>query len=156
MAATNNMAWWGSIVSWVVVMVGWIVINAQNNGRETRKEVRAALDGTIRRLEKLESLGRQYHLSTAHDDSIAEEIKLHLKKLWPESVRLNLVDESALAVRVASLRRSITLRNFDSAEHAALLAGDEILAEIAESVSALEEMLQRGFAEKYWRRRYWI
>lgn len=32
------------VVSWVLIVIGWLIVNAQNNLRETRKEARAMSD----------------------------------------------------------------------------------------------------------------
>src|SRR5687767_4253854 len=73
---------WGSAISWVVVFIGWLVVNRQHNKRETRKEVRAGLNDLIKLLDNIEDLSLEYHTSES-DLAKARKIRRGLAQIFP-------------------------------------------------------------------------
>jgi len=82
---------WGllaQVMTWGLVFLGWMLVNAQNNRREDRKEFRSSLDRLSQRIETLLLASVQYWCSdpnTAGSADITWEIKRNL-----EQVELNI------------------------------------------------------------------
>lgn len=140
---------WSAPISWALVIVGWIVINAQHNKRETRKEVRAALNDLYDLLNEIEDEAFTYHTGTG-DALLSRRIKRQLAQIFP---RLHLALLKTIDVRCASeigaFRRAVTLHNFDTAGHRALVAGDQAFEEITITKERLVNRIEQAFLEKY-------
>ena len=51
---------WMQFVPWVLIIVGWAIVNHQNNRRETRKEARSMADNAKRSTIELAALGVKF------------------------------------------------------------------------------------------------
>jgi hypothetical protein len=131
------------------VIVGWIVINAQHNRRETRKEIRAALNDLYDMLNDIEDDAFVYHTG-AGDPVLSRRIKRKLGQIF---ARVNLALVKTIDLRCASeigaFRRAVTLHNFDTARHQSLLPVDQIFEEITATKERLVNRIERAFLEKY-------
>jgi hypothetical protein len=139
----------GQIVTWVIVIAGWLVVNRQNNDREMRREIRSRLDTLEKDIRELELVCVQFHTSE-YDDKNAWQIVTTLERLWDHSSRLKLASDHALEVRIFNVRRAMTLRNFDKSDHAILSMNAEQIGEIAASVNRLINALEKGYADRYY------
>jgi len=52
---------WTQIVTWLLVIAGWLLVNHQNNIREKRKEIRTILDKIQSLLDEIEIQAVNYH-----------------------------------------------------------------------------------------------
>ncbi|MED5493280.1 MAG: hypothetical protein VYD45_14330 [Pseudomonadota bacterium] len=144
------------IVSWVLIIAGWIIINHQNNRREVRKEIRAAITEINTGIDELCKAARDYHFSTAHSDDAAQEIKLRIKKI-SQKIRLLSFESNEITLSIIDLRKSITFYNFDSGARFIKQGHDSIILEdisLAEErlVDALENHFMYEFREKLHRK----
>ncbi len=64
----------GTFITPILVIIGWVIVNNQNNKREDRKELRKFIDELIERIETLEELAVKFHTSKKYKDSTAAEI----------------------------------------------------------------------------------
>lgn len=123
-----------------------------NDKRETRKEVRAALDLLQELLTNLEQRAVTYHAGETPDVALAAEIKRDLYRRIPG--RLLLFSERGLAIEsltteVLELRKAITLNNFDSQQFKQLHAGSELLNHISLCRENLGGKLELTFARRF-------
>jgi len=144
----NECEWSGQFVTWILVIGGWLIVNYQQNQRETRKEIHHDLTLTLDRVETIEKLSIEYH-TNVHNEDIARSVKLHLQRLWSECDSLSILGSDSLSNLLCELRKSITLKNFDARDHAKLSKDDELIAEISSRIVSLENALKRGYKEKY-------
>ncbi|GMQ83713.1 MAG: hypothetical protein BMS9Abin06_0451 [Gammaproteobacteria bacterium] len=144
----GNSTDFAQIITWLIVIGGWWIVNHQQDRRETRKEIRARLNEVRSRLELLENKSHVYHTSE-HDQATAREIKLHLTRLWFEAELLCLAKENLLSQSLTRLRRSITLNNFESKTHKPLPDDDQLIATISAAVVDLESLLEKGYSTHY-------
>lgn len=81
---------WINWVAWLLVLLGWLVVNHQNNLRESRKELRASLDNIVKDIDALKELSLKY-FTTRHKDSYetAFRIKAELARLIRTIERLS-------------------------------------------------------------------
>ena len=113
------------VITWLLVLLGWTLVNAQNNRREERKELRAALDRLSLRIEKLVALSIKYWQSdvSSESDDTSWEIKRDLDNVEASINRI--VRRSEMSLPWYWLRRSKRLGAIAAANSNVLTAFDE-------------------------------
>lgn len=137
------------IVSWLLIISGWLVINRQHNQREDRKELRTQLDKLIALLISLEGDAISYHLANEIESSSARNIKVKLKRVSHSVRHLSLGKVTDVNRRVISLRRAITLENFDTVHHTPQDPRSDLVDAINHSLDELVNYLEDAFRQKY-------
>lgn len=137
----------------LVTLAGWTVVNHQNNQRETRKEVRAALDAAKRALFDAADVARHYHLSAGRDEAIEAAIKRQLDSAETELLRLPFYcspEEGAqLQTRFARFSSVVTGGHFESADKTALPADAALIQELHAASALLARALEQRFTLLY-------
>ncbi len=137
------------VITWLIVFAGWYIINEQNKRRETRKEVRQSIDTIAVDLDAITDLAYEYHSTRDHDSDVSQRIKYELLRLEKSLNRLKYPISVNVDAEVIGLRRAITFKNFDTAEHVALSSNDELFNSISESVCELREKLESSYSITY-------
>lgn len=134
-------------VTWLLIVAGWLVVNDQSNRRETRKELRSALDDLAEAIDAAQTAAAAYWTATvdAADASRAlaltnalEEVERRVNRFVRRTAldlpvyakrRRHLVDVSNSKVFIAydDWASSATGGAFESASRVALLADDTTL-----------------------------
>lgn len=143
------MAQWGSVVSWLIVLVGWVVVNRQHNNRETRKEVRASLLDLYGHLDEIEDDAFEYHTQDG-DPLLGRQLKRDIDQIYMR-IRLSLRGPMtcSYAPQLAAFRQSVTLQNFDTANFVAKDPSDSFFDEIFRSKRALINRLETAYNNAY-------
>ncbi|PKM05023.1 MAG: hypothetical protein CVV16_02430 [Gammaproteobacteria bacterium HGW-Gammaproteobacteria-6] len=134
------------------IAVGWKVVSADNNARETRKEIRGFLDRTISQVEGLCEQAVAYF--TCVDDTeaarIAAVIDPSLMRLERNLQHLCLKDEAGQLVNAQTIRQSITAHNAYRASPRRVLACDDpALYEINTRVHDLIQQLEKAYSSSF-------
>lgn len=136
------------VITWVLIIGGWWVINRQNNWRESRKETRAALNQLLDELNQIELQAYQYHQASPPSLVMGRDLKLALSRVS------NFIDRQNLLPRgkrqpLAKLRRAITLNNFDTEHFMTQEDDSELLAGVSAAKDQLVDALERQFLREY-------
>lgn len=129
------------IVTWLLVVVGWIVVSDQQYHRELIKARREKLDDLRKKLRELEDSARKFH-TTTYDQPLMQSI---LRMSQGISLELSLLrNERVVGLGtiedMVKLRQSITAGNFDESSHTD--APDaSVLASIDEAYRTLDQQL---------------
>lgn len=144
------MTAWAAVISWLLVILGWFIINRQNNIRETRKEIRAALNQFYDVLNEIEDDAVTYHSGGAGDPVLSRRIKRRLGQLHGRAgLALGSTIECSCSREIWLFRQAVTLENFDTAAHKMLPASDPIFEEITATKERLVQTLERAFLRTY-------
>lgn len=137
-------------VSTLTIVVGWYMINKQNNQRETRKELRKLLDDISKDLEKLTEEAFLFHTSVYNHINamkIQTRIKLSIDKITRAAESLDMAHD--MLQPCIDLRRSITYENFDSTGHQIFNSDNEIIERINDQYPSIVFPLEESFHKKY-------
>lgn len=150
MSDCNWLNWLGQAVSWLIVIVGWIVINHQNNQRETRKELRTAIDTVEKYILDTEKSAIQFH-TAKYSESTAKELMVEIDRI---DSRIELIsratkDELTLKRAFISFRQAITLYNFDRSNHQVESDQSEIIDNISGASNSIFQALEQCFATSF-------
>lgn len=142
-------SWVGQSISWIIIFVGWALVNYQNNCRETRKEIRASLIDLYKILDGIEDAAFEYHTKTG-DPVVARRIRRDIQQI---SSRIIMARRGPMRIDyarpLAALRKSITYDNFDSANFVAKNPQDVFFDSISESKRNLIFALERAYSAAY-------
>jgi len=136
------------VVTWIIVVAGWFLVNRQNNVRETRKEVRACVMDLAGSLNKLEELSVKYHTARMQDQNAAIAVRKDIMRVASSIHRLP-IEQVALDLGIIALRRAITYRNFDTSRFVSQQADSQIVVGITSAIDELLDAVEAAFAKKY-------
>lgn len=150
------IAWWSSlapIVSWVLVILGWKVINKDNNTREKRHEMRSALDALIADISQLELSAHQYY--TQSDTDIPALLGISIKTGYAAlDNRLKILNRMSDGFKDAEkylveFGADLTGGNFEQKDRIKVPQSDRKLLEISLSKRNLVDCLEEAY-NKCW------
>jgi len=146
----GTLSYIAPIVPWALVIIGWWIINHQNNARESRKERRAAIDRLNSELDSLEGLAIQFHTAANFDEGRLAALRRRLKRLMAMVEATGMVEvNSGLSLCVVRVRQSMTLRNADKTGFSQQRQDGRLLHEISAAVDELRDEVEAAFNEKY-------
>ena len=138
--------------TWLLVIIGWLVVNSQNNARERRKESRSLVESIEELVLGIEVAAREYYALSGADpagQALALQIKAgfrtlssRLKVLGRYSTKFNATDE------LIAFRTAVTGGDFESASRAACPPTHCIYAAISADAGALISLLNLRYAEQ--------
>ena len=139
---------WSQAVTWSLVIGGWLVINHQHNARETRKEVRAAIDRLNAALDEIECLAVNFHTGNSFDLRKLSTINRHISRLSPLVDTTGFGDVRQVRYRIYRVRQAITLRNADKSEFTTQAPDSQLLNNIAASIDDLRFLIESEFSKR--------
>jgi transcription initiation factor TFIIIB Brf1 subunit/transcription initiation factor TFIIB len=150
MPVTPSCSWLSALPP-ILVVLGWIVVNYQNNQRETRKETRASLQDFYKALSELESIAISFHTHDQWNDEKAQAIRtttertLRRARMIAKSLGITLTDECK------AMRQAITLDNFEKSTYQPQQRDSEIILRIEDGHDCLFIELENAFTAKFLR-----
>lgn len=141
---------WAQVVPWLLVAVGWIIVNIQNNSRESRKEIRAKIDAVKKSLDEVEDLSVQHH--TVSQDLLR---CMRIKRVFVSVGReIRMISGAGLDINDAAhsltrFRQAVTIKNFESNDYKTITLGDEIVADIGATSDNVRSKLELAYSEKF-------
>ncbi len=140
----------GAVVPWLLVIAGWFFVARDNNKRERRKELRAALSQLTEKIRRCEQDAHEYWMSSAGSER-AIALGIGLKRLLQSiaAERSRLQQECKMGDSTDELiayRRAVTGGDFEQQSRQPSSSASERLQEISESAVDLVEKLEAEFA----------
>lgn len=146
----DSVSSWAQVVPWLLVATGWIIVNIQNNSRESRKEIRAKIDAVKKSLDEIEDLSVQHH--TGSQDLVR---CMKIKRVFVSISReIRMVSGAGLGINdslraLTRFKQAVTIKNFETSEYKALALGDEIIADIGATSDSVRFKLELAYSEKF-------
>lgn len=144
----NGTPFWFYPVTWLLVVVGWLIVNWQNNRREERKEIRTALNQIYTDIENLQKKATKYHKSATRNVKLETKIIVMERKLSEHLSYLRLRD-SSFGPSYSLFIDAITLNNFESPTFVQQTSPSEILENIQDYSIELESALELEFSKLF-------
>ena len=142
---------WTQIVTWLIVILGWAFVNHQNNLREKRKEIRSLIDSVNVQLNEIELLAIKYHTNEA-----TEELAFQLKRSLSQQLLSKFKVLELRGFKIGScdtyrkqLRKSVTLKNFDTNDYQVQGFSSEIVKDIWLTKDRLTHEMEKCFSRNY-------
>lgn len=150
MPVTPSCSWLSALPP-ILVILGWIVVNRQNNQRETRKETRSSLQDFYKALDELENAAISFHTHDQWSPEKAQTIRtttertLRRARMIADTLGITLINECK------EMRQAITLDNFDKSTHQPQQRDSEIILRIEDGRDRLFLELEKAFSAKFLR-----
>lgn len=139
---------WFYVITWALVISGWIIVNWQNNRREDRKEIRSALNQIYADIDALQKKSIKYHKSSERNLKAEAKINIMNRRLSEHLGHLGL-RLSSYSEEYAQFIDSITMENFETTTFTQQKEGDLILDRIRDNSSYLESALENEFSSLF-------
>lgn len=146
------MALWAQIVTWVLVITGWLIVNYQNNRRESRKEIRQKLDALKKYSLEIETSAIEHH-TTKQEHTRCLAIKRGLARI---SSDLRILVATGLTVsdpatKMARVRQAITYDNFETISYSPVATDSDLVESISLSFDELFDSLELAYSRHFTR-----
>ena len=107
---------WAVTIGWVLIVVGWFITNAQNNKRESLKELRASLDDVIRDIHETQLNALKYYTSEVDNShQLAFEIKTSQSRILSKIERLKAIHKGYFSLeKLSEYMHALTGEDFES------------------------------------------
>lgn len=132
-----------------VVVAGWAATHLLSEARERRKEGRGQIDKVIERLQDLEKAAYEFHTADALKPTQQVALINQLDRLVRSLGRIGMLNSDALIPTIISLRRAVTLRNFDPSTFQVQAQTSDILEAIATASQDMEDEIERQYLHRY-------
>lgn len=142
---------WSQVITWLVVITGWYVVNDKNNDRENRKEVRSLIDSIQNMLDDIEKEAIQYHTNDQSEE-LSFQIKRNLNNNLSSKVKvlkLKGFEIGKCDKYRKQLRQAITLKNFDTNDFQPQSFTSEIIRDILTSKGNFINEIEKCFSKNY-------
>jgi len=139
---------YSQVITWLLIITGWFLINKQHNDRELRKERRATIDALKDEIYNLEEKSIKYH-TEAQSTKASQAIKQTLEKIEFQIELHCLVPMSIKNERVAALSKAITFKNFDTLNYKNISIDDPIIKDINHAVTMLIRSVEWQYRVNY-------
>lgn len=136
-------------IPWAIAVIGWGATHVFSEARERRKEYRGQIDKLHERLLKIEEDARAFHCAEAYDDVKAGDLLSKLALLERLMMRVPIFAVDDLHPHIISLRRAVTLNNFDKSSFTKQPIFSEIGEGITAAVQDMEDELERQYRVHY-------
>lgn len=140
---------WSEGGTLLLVILGWAATHLFSEARERRKEVRARLDALFKSLRDLQDAAHTFHSAETYSASGAKKLRTDIHWIQRSLTRVGILDDDDLAPYLVSLRRSITLENFEPGTFVGQAEGSEVLESIVDAIADLEDELDRQYVRQY-------
>lgn len=142
------------LISPLLVILGWLIINLQNNHRETRKEVRGNINIIKNDIENLVKESVTFHTEN-WDEVNSKLIMAKIDRTISSINSIAKVLEINTSIQCKTLRQAITLNNFDKSSHVRMSGEEGLITEITDAAYILIDKLDNSFIEKYLSSKHW-
>lgn len=142
---------WSQVITWLVIITGWYVVNDKNNDREKRKEVRSLIDSIQNMLDDIEKEAIQYHTNNQSEE-LSFQIKRNLNNNLSSKVKvlkLKGFEIGKCDKYRKKLRQAITLNNFDTNGFQPQSFTSEIIRDILTSKGNFINEIEKCFSKNY-------
>jgi hypothetical protein len=139
---TTTVAWWPSVVTWVLVLAGWFAVHLATLARERRKERRELSKALVESLRGIEVDALAFHTAPAFN-AVQADLLLHaIGRLLRSLQRIPMSELGLPLSRMVRVRKSVTLKNFDKSAFQTQQSGSVILTNIRASIDDLVEAIE--------------
>lgn len=143
-----------SLVTWILVVLGWMVVSDQQEQRETRKDALARISDFREQVRELEKDVRAHHMSDWDGDRV-RQLQRRFHTLGQEATLLKKMGcfEPKWIEVVRDFKVQSLLKNCDKSSHKVLPADDLLVVEIGDASALVDSWAISAMSNKIMERR---
>lgn len=138
------------VISWTLVISGWIILNVLANRREKRKELYALIKDIRQEIDTATDIAEKYHTSEQQSKEVSKKIKFLIQEITAWNDILQSCDLNVDLMLHIKFRQAITGHNFDSHTFTQQSHDGELLLSINRASLELKNGIMRAFSKKYY------
>ncbi len=136
-------------VTWLLVVIGWVVVHYLTVVRERQKEIRELKNQVVDAILRVERAAIAFHQSSGHDSDAARTLVTDLSRIGrtigSPPLRILCVESKS----VKEFRKSVTLRNFDPSDFRSQQPSSNLVSEITRCADDLILSIDNSYASRY-------
>lgn len=133
---------WTSLVTWVLVFVGWFAVHKTTLSRERRKEKREVAWQICIEFRTTERSAIDFHTAQSHDNRKATDLRQDIERLIRRLQRAPLSELDIPFRCMIRFRQSITRQNVDPSDFAAQATDSDLVQNIRDTTTDLIEAIE--------------
>lgn len=138
-----------TVVSWLLIIIGWFFVSRDHNRRERRKEIRALITDFVSNVRECEEKGLEYWSTPSESEratALSVSIKSAVQSLGAQLGRIQTACRGmSTSQEMIRFRRALTSPPFDSANRPKFDPGSGRLVEISDAACDLADAVEGGF-----------
>lgn len=146
--------WTHQVVTWLLVIAGWIIVHYLTVTRERQKEVRDEAKTICREIHELELRATNFHRSPTHDFGEAQAILSQMNRISSALASKPLSNLGVAPAEVRRFRQSVTLRNFDPRGFEPQTPDSALIRDIGlrseQLAASVNECVARRYLDHWW------
>ena len=148
--SATTPSWWPTVVTWLLVILGWFAVHLATLKRERRKERREVAQNAIDELREVGMKALTFHTAAAFDGVVADELIYQTNRVIRFLQRSPLSALDLPLGRMVRLRKAITLTNADKSSFRTQAPGSQVLLDIRAAVDDMVEVIE-AVRDKRWK-----
>ena len=149
MEIQNIFSFLFQITTWIIIIIGWVVVHWLTLKRETRKEVREGIDAFLKLLQNIEAKAISFHRADEYKGDIARALRFDIQRAIAGLDRQLFSKFTIPSSLRVGLRKAVTLTNFERGSFAPVLPDSQILNEICHAVDDIEQQIEKEYERIY-------
>ncbi len=145
------MSDYSNVVTWVLVVLGWVLVHYLTTVRERRKEVAEIVSALIDRIYELEERAVKFHSANTFDDFGARAIVTDVTRIAMDLVTPPFSVFGIAPERVKRMRQSMTYWNFEAARFSPQSATSDLIGKIGSTTDDLARAVRKKYHDRYYR-----
>lgn len=141
-------------VTWLLVILGWIVVHYLTVVRERQKEVGDLKTQVVESILQVERDAIAFHQSAGHDSERARMLVTDLSRIGQAIANPPICMLCVHSRPVREFRKSVTLRNFDPTNFRSQHPSSRLVSEITrcadDLIAAIKNSYSSRYLEKWW------
>ena len=135
--------------AWLLVILGWAVVNDLTAQREKKKSDEAKLESMRKQLDELEELATQHHID-GYDERRARQVAKRIKRVGMHCSHLEKcgVIDGSWRFENIRVKRAVTLDNFERGTYRARTSEDNLVLALEEAFQKFQMFLMRSLENK--------
>jgi hypothetical protein len=137
------------IVTWCLVVFGWVVVHCLTVKRERQKEVRDLKSLLIEKIERIEQQATEFHTSDTHDFQRAQQLIGDISRVGKQLTGLQLKCLEVAPKYIRQFRQSITSKNLDKTSFEKQTPDSPVVRDIFTASTQLIDAIESAYTSKY-------
>lgn len=137
------------LITWLLIIAGWVIVHYLTLTRERQKEIRDLKSKIVEYILEIEKRSIAFHQSPNHNSDEARNLVAEIGRVSTAIARrpLSLLCISPRVIR--QFRSGVTLKNFDPSSFQSQPATSRLLSDISLRTEALINALEEAYSRRY-------
>lgn len=145
----NDTSLVSQLITWLLIVAGWVIVHYLTLTRERQKEIRDLKSKLVEHIFEIEKRSIAFHQLPNHNPDEARNLVAEIDRVSTAIARqpLSLLGISPKVIRL--FRSGVTLKNFDPSSFQSQPATSRLISDISLHTEALTYALEQAYSRRY-------